>query len=56
MAMVADLSLHRQAIPRRYAKPQREYFETTRRNEGPPSPRTLEDRRTYLGCYYLTVV
>ncbi|KAJ9616643.1 hypothetical protein H2200_000362 [Cladophialophora chaetospira] len=55
MALMVDLRLHRQAALRKCAKPQREYF----RMEGhgdTVAARTLEQRRTFLGCYYLTAV
>ncbi|KIW86764.1 uncharacterized protein Z519_12550 [Cladophialophora bantiana CBS 173.52] len=53
MALMFDLGLHKHYTPRKYAKPQREYF-LPDRQEG--STRTLEERRTYLGCFYLTSV
>ncbi|OCT49937.1 putative trna processing endoribonuclease protein [Cladophialophora carrionii] len=55
MSLMIDLGLNRQTAPRRYAKPQREYFRMDGRGDN-VAPRTLEERRTYLGCYCLTVV
>ncbi|KIW70231.1 hypothetical protein, variant [Phialophora macrospora] len=54
MAMTIDLGLNKQTAPRRYAKPQREYFRMDGRGEN-LAPRTLEERRTFLGCFCLTV-
>ena len=53
MSLVIDLGLQRNNSSRRFAKPQREYFQRDCRGEN-PAPRTLEERRTYLGCFYLT--
>ncbi|ETI19838.1 hypothetical protein G647_08852 [Cladophialophora carrionii CBS 160.54] len=55
MSLMIDLGLNKQTAPRRYAKPQREYFRMDGRGEN-VAPRTLEERRTYLGCFCLTVV
>lgn len=50
--MMIDVGLNRPAGPRKYAKPQREYFRMDSR-DNIIVPRTLEERRTFLGCYYL---
>ncbi|OAL38891.1 hypothetical protein AYO20_01642 [Fonsecaea nubica] len=51
MSVMIDLGLNKNYVPRKYAKPQRDYFRLDRQ-EGARG--TLEDRRTYLGCFYLT--
>ncbi|OAL20505.1 hypothetical protein AYO22_08806 [Fonsecaea multimorphosa] len=53
MSVMIDLGLNKHYTPRKYAKPQREYFRMDRHEA---ALRTLEDRRTYLGCFYLTSV
>ncbi|KIW30992.1 uncharacterized protein PV07_02677 [Cladophialophora immunda] len=53
MSVMIDLGLNKHYTPRKYAKPQRDYFHLDRHET---AARTLEDRRTYLGCFYMTSV
>ncbi|OAP64274.1 hypothetical protein AYL99_00246 [Fonsecaea erecta] len=53
MSVMIDLGLNKHYTPRKYAKPQRDYFRMDRHEA---ATRTLEDRRAHLGCFYLTSV
>ena len=55
MSMMIDLALNKPTTLKKYAKPQREYFRMDGRQDT-VIPRTLEERRTFLGCFYLTAV
>lgn len=55
MAMVVDLRLHVPGLTPNYPKPSKEYFRKDRQ-AATMKPRTLEERRTFLGCFYLTSV
>lgn len=52
--MAIDIGLGKKAPPRRTGPNQFNWQTHPFRRHGPPDPTTIESRRTWLGCYFLT--
>ncbi|KEF58238.1 uncharacterized protein A1O9_06164 [Exophiala aquamarina CBS 119918] len=55
LTVMTDLGLNKQVVQSRFAKPQREYFAANGIMHV-HAPRTLDERRAFLGCLYLTSI
>jgi hypothetical protein len=52
LALVSDLSLN--ISSRAYSRSPHHYLEAVSKSQALPADRTLEERRAFLGCFYVT--